>query len=138
MAANPKPSFSPRRRWTIGFDMAVRTALVVAVVVMLNYLGANFFHRFYLSPQTRVQLSSRTLSVLHSLTNRISVTVFYDKTDELYPTIVALLNEYHSANPKISVKVVDYVRDAGEAEKIKEQYKLNSTADKHLIIFDCD
>jgi hypothetical protein len=33
---------------------------------------------------------------------------------------------------------VDYVRDAGEAEKVKEQYKLNSQTDKNLVIFDCD
>jgi hypothetical protein len=51
------------------------------------------------------------------------VTVYYDKEDDFYPTIIALLNEYRSANPNISVKTVDYVRDAGEAEKVKEQYK---------------
>jgi len=138
MAANPTPSFSPRRRWTIGFDMVVRTALVLASVVMVNYLSAQFFHRFYLSSQTQIKLSPRTLSVLHSLTNRIAVTLYYDKSDELYPTVTALLNEYRSANPKISVKAVDYVLDAGEAQKIKEQYKLSSATDKNLVIFDCD
>jgi ABC-2 type transport system permease protein len=132
------PSFTRHRRWKIGFDLALRTALVLAVVVMVNYLSAHFFERFYLSPQTRVELSARTLSVLNSLTNSIAVTVYYDKEDELYPTIIALLNEYHAANPKISVKVVDYVRDAGEAQKIKEQYKLSSATDKDLVIFDCE
>jgi hypothetical protein len=60
MPTNPKPqpSFSPGRRWRIGFDVAVRTALVLAVVVMVNYLGARFFGRVYLSSQTRVKLSS--------------------------------------------------------------------------------
>jgi ABC-type uncharacterized transport system len=118
--------------------VAVRTALVCAVVVMLNYLGAQFFHRFYLSSQTRVALSSRTLSVLQSLTNRVTVTLYYDKHDEFYPAIIALLNEYRSANPKIVVNTVDYVRDAGAAEKIKEQYKLDAATDKDLIIFDRD
>ena len=44
MTATPKPqpSFSPGRRWKIGFDVVVRTALVLAVVVMVNYLGAQF------------------------------------------------------------------------------------------------
>ena len=65
------------------------------------------------------------------------MTVYYDKTDDWYPTIIALLNEYRSANPNISVKTVDYLRDAGEAQKIKEQYKLSSTKDKNLVIFDC-
>jgi ABC-type uncharacterized transport system involved in gliding motility auxiliary subunit len=138
MAAKPQPSFSPWRRWQIGLDVVVRTALALAVVVMVNYLAAKFFGRFYLSPQAQ-QLSTRTLSVVRSITNRVNVTVYYDTQDEgnYYPTIIALLDEYQSANPDISVKTVDYVRDAGEAEKIKEQYKLGSAKDKDLVIFDC-
>jgi hypothetical protein len=135
MAEKIQPSFSPSRRWKIGFDVVVRTFLVLAVVVMVNYLGAKFFHRFYLSSQTQ-QLSTRTLSVVNSITNRVAVTVYYDKSDDWYPMIMALLNEYHTANPRISVKTVDYTLDAGEAEKIKAQYKLSSVKDKNLVIFD--
>ena len=49
MTANPKPqpSFLPGRRWKIGFDVVVRTALVLAIVVMVNYLGGLFPKRFY-------------------------------------------------------------------------------------------
>jgi hypothetical protein len=137
MAAKSQPSFSPGRRWKIGFDVVMRTALALAVVVMVNYLGAKFYGRFYLSSQTQVKLSPRTLSVVHSITNQVVVTVYYDKTDDWYPTIIALLNEYRSANPNISVKTVDYIRDAGEAQKIKDQYKLSSAKDKDLVIFDC-
>src|ERR1700685_1756289 len=137
MAAKLQPSFSPGRRWKIGFDVIVRTALVLAVVVMVNYLGAKFYKRFYLSSQTQVKLSARTLSVVHSITNQIAVTVYYDKTDDGYPAIIALLNEYRSANPNISVKTVDYMTDPGTAQKIKEQYKLSSATDKDLVIFDC-
>jgi ABC-type uncharacterized transport system len=137
MAVKLQPSFSPGRRWKIGFDVIVRTALVLAVVVMVNYLGAKFYRRFYLSSQTQVKLSARTLSVVHSITNQITVTVYYDKTDDGYPAIIALLNEYRSANPNISVKTVDYMTDPGAAQKIKEQYKLSSATDKDLVIFDC-
>jgi hypothetical protein len=135
-----QPSFSPGRRWKIGLDVVVRTALVLAVVVMVNYLSAHFFGRFYLSSQTRIQLAPQTMNVLRLLTNHITVTLYYDTKDEnnFYPDIVALLNEYRSVNPRISVRTVDYVRDAGEAEKVKEQYKLNSQTDKNLVIFDCD
>ena len=138
MATHPQnqPSFSPSRRWKIGFSVVVRTILVAAVVVMVNYLGGLFFERFYLSSQTRGELSSRTISILHSLTNHVTVTLYYDRQDDFYPTVVALLNEYRSVNPNILVETVDYVRDAGEAEKIKERYKLNSPTDKNLIIFD--
>jgi len=142
MATDSKsqPSFSPGRRWKIGLDVVVRTALVLAVVVMVNYLSAHFFGRFYLSSQTRIQLAPQTMNILRLLTNHINVTLYYDTKDEnnFYPDIVALLNEYRSGNPRISVRTVDYVRDAGEAEKVKEQYKLNSRTDKNLVIFDCD
>ena len=74
------------------------------------------------------------------------MTLYYDTHDQenFYPTLLALANEYHAANRKISVRTVDYVRDAGEAEKVKEQYALPSSADspnappsKDLIIFAC-
>jgi SAM-dependent methyltransferase len=134
-----RPSFSRASRWQIGFDVALRTALVLAVVVMANYLGAKFFYRFYLSSQTDVKLSSRTLTVLHSLTNRVDVTLYYDRKADFYPTIKALLEEYQAANKNISVRTVDYVRDAGAAELVKEQYKqfFSAQSDKDLVIFDC-
>ena len=135
MADKIQPSFSPGRRWKIGFDVLVRTGLVLAVVVMATYIGAKFYGRFYLSSQAQ-QLSTRTLSMLHSITNRVTVTVYYDKEDDWYPMIKALLDEYHSANQDIIINPVDYVRDAGEAEKIKDLYKFNSPTEKNLVIFD--
>ena len=110
-----RPSFSAASRWRIGLDVVLRTALVIAVAGMVNYLGAIYSHRFYLSSQTRVALSSRTLTVLNSLTNHVDVTLYYDTRDaeNFYPNILALLNEYHAANKNISIRTVDYVRDAG-------------------------
>jgi ABC-type uncharacterized transport system involved in gliding motility auxiliary subunit len=137
-------SFSPASRLQIGFDKVVRTVLMLAVVVMVNYLGTKFYHRFYLSSQTRIALSSRTLTILHSITNQITITLYYDTHDQnnFYPTLLALANEYSAANKNISVRTVDYVLDPGEAEKIKEQYHLpggisapNAAPNKDLILF---
>lgn len=135
-SSSQPPSFSPRRRWRIGFDLFVRTLLVLAVAVMVNLVSARFSQRFYFSSQTRVHLSTRTMSVLHSLTNHVAVTLYYDRGDDFYPDIVSLLNEYQRANQKISFRTVDPVRNPGEAEKVKAQYGLNTSGDKNLIIFD--
>ena len=141
---NSRPSFSAANRWNIGFDVVLRAALVLAVAVMVNFLGAKFYHRFYLSQQTRVELSSRTLSVLHSLTNRLEVTLYYDTRDpeNFYPDILELLNAYRDANKNISIRTVDYTRDPTEAMKVKEKFNLpvsiaspNSPPTKDLIIF---
>jgi hypothetical protein len=133
-----RPSFSTASRWRIGLDVMVRTALVIAVAGMVNYLGAIYFHRFYLSSQTRMALDSRTLAVLHSLTNRVAVTLYYDRGAHFYPDVVALLNEYRAADRNISVDTVDYNRDAGKADVIKGKYQryFPSQSDKDLVIFD--
>lgn len=135
-----KPSFSPRRKWGIALDVFLRTVVVLAVVGMVNYLSGRYAKRFFLSSQTRIELSPRTLGLVRSLTNEVKVTLYYDKTDPLYSTITALLNEYRYVNPRIRVVTVDYRWDAGEAQKVKSHYKLGEAAEneKNLVIFDCE
>ena len=95
MATEPQPSFSRRRKWSIGLDVLVRTVVVLAVVIMVNYLSGQYFRRFFLSSQTQIALSSQTISVLKSLTNQVKVTLYYDKEDPLYATLLALLGLDH-------------------------------------------
>src|SRR3984957_10701864 len=141
MSTDPKstsssPSFSTAQRWKIGADAVLRTILVLAVVIMANYIASIFPRQIFLSPQTRVKLSSRTVTILQTLTNRVDITVYYDKSDGMYSTVMALLNEYHRLDPRISVKVVDYERDPAEAAQVAEKYHL-VTSEKNVIIFDC-
>ncbi len=63
--------------------------------------------------------------MLHSITNTVKVTLYFDRSDEFFPDILALLDEYHAVNTKITIRTVDFVADAGEAEKVKAQYKLD-------------
>ena len=89
-----KPSFSPYRKWGIGLNVGLTILVVLSVVVMVNYLGREYFKRFYLSERTKIQLHPRTLKLLESLTNQVNVTIYYDKTEELYSTVAELLNAY--------------------------------------------
>ncbi len=75
---------------------------------MLNYLGAQFFHRFYLSSETRIALSSRTLTMLRSITNQMVITLYYDTRRRRFFPGYALAGRYHSANRNIVVRTVDY------------------------------
>jgi ABC-type uncharacterized transport system involved in gliding motility auxiliary subunit len=140
MSEHPRniPSFSARHRWKITIDVAIRTVLVLAIVVMVNYLSTLFFHRFYLSHQRNGGLNPITLAVLHSLTNHISVTLFYDRHDDFFPDITHLLDEYHGVNHNITYTAVDYNRDPGKAEAVRQKYQLNSPKAKNLFIFECE
>ncbi|HZV34364.1 MAG TPA: Gldg family protein, partial [Verrucomicrobiae bacterium] len=137
--ANDKPtSFSAARRWGIFFSVIISIVAVVALVAMVNYLAVRYYTRFPLSRQTEVNLSSQTHFLLKTITNEVKITVYYDKTDPLYPNVVAWLDEYHLANPKITVSTVDFRRDVAMAQQVKAKYKLGSTEDKNLVIFDCN
>ncbi len=141
MAPDPlrKPSFSPYRRWAIGLQVVLLIFLVFSVVVMVNYLGRQYPFRFHVNSREKNPLSPLTIRFLRSLTNQVQVTVYYDREDGLYSTIVDLLNEYRLANSKISFRTVDYKRDAGAAQQLQLKYpQVIVPGAKNLIIFDCN
>jgi hypothetical protein len=135
--ADSKPSFSPFRKWIIGLNVGLIIFLVFAVVVMVNYLSRDYFLHLRVSTQSKVRLFPRTVKFLQSLTNSVKVTLYYDKEDPFYTTIAELLREYESANPKISLRIVDYKRDPGAAQLLRTNYTfLGLNSAKNLIIFD--
>lgn len=136
--SNPKPSFSPWRKWSIGLNVLLIILVVFSVVVMANYLSRDYFTRFHWSTTSKHDLSPLTLKLLRSLTNQVKVTLYYDQTEPSYSTIVSLLNEYTNANPRISVENIDYVRDAGAAQRVKLLYNLTFPSATNLVIFDCE
>ncbi len=127
-----RTSYSPGSRWSIAFDQVLRSLLALAVVVMANYIGLKYYHRFYLSSQTDTGLSPHSLAVVGTITNEMTVTLYYDTQDpnNFYPTLKALANEYNAVNKHITVRTVDYNRDPGEAAKVKEEYNLPGAADQ--------
>jgi len=135
--SNSKPSFSPSRRWAIALNVVVIIAVVFAVVVMVNYVSRDYFLRLHVSTQSKVELFPRTVKFLETLTNSVKVTLYYDKDEPFYSTIVELLNEYKTTNPKISLRIVDYKRDPGAAQLLRTNYSfLGLASAKNLIIFD--
>src|SRR6476660_9628719 len=92
----PKSSFTVGRRWLIGWNVVISVLAAFAIVVLVNYLAAYHFKRFYCTSNVNFQLSKLSLLVLKSLTNDVEVTVFFNKPEEpvLYSTVTALLNEY--------------------------------------------
>lgn len=141
MATDPdsQPTFSPGRKWSIGFDVVLRTAVVLVVVSMLIYVSGRYPLRHHLSDQTRIELSPLTINLLRSITNEVKVILYYDKDDRLYSSVASLAHEYRSVNPRLKVVTVDYRWDPGAAQKLKAAYKLSEAADekeKNIVIFD--
>ncbi|MBI4325826.1 MAG: GldG family protein [Chloroflexi bacterium] len=130
-------SFSWGRKWSIGLNVMISILALLEVAVMLNYLAARHYRRFYLSSQTRYQLSPLTMRVLNSLTHKVRVIVFFDRREPLYSSVSSLIKEYQLVCPKLEVEYVDY-RYPGRAEAIRTQYALAATANENQIIFDAN
>ena len=134
-----KPSFTPYRRWGMGLNMTLLVLVVFAVVVMINYLGRQYFLRIPVTARGRTSLSPLTLRFLGSLTNQIRVTIYYDRDEPLFDLISDLLNEYRLVNRKILIQTVDYKRDPAAAQQLQARpgYSfLSSPSAKDLVIFD--
>ncbi len=132
------PSFSRRRRFGIGFNVIVSTLALLAVIVMVNYFAAGHFTRrsFAASPTDR--LSPQTIRVLKTVTNDIQTTVFFDpeSEEELYGWIKSLLREYHSINPHIKIKLLDYTRYPSEAASAFQKFRADSHTDKNFVVME--
>src|ERR1019366_8188578 len=120
---HPKPSFSPYRRWSIGFQVFLLVLVVLSVVVTANYISRDFFLRFSTSTRSGIELSPRTLGFLRTLTNQVNVTLYYDTEDEdnqaLYSIVADLIGEYRRGDPRISGQTLHYRVEPPEAPRNK-------------------
>jgi len=134
---SPQPSFSPRQKWTIALNVTLSTIAAFAILIGINYVSSRYFHhRFYLSKDTRVQLSPKTLSVLKSLTNDVNITVYYDKEEPLYADIMSLLQEYEAHSRKINVKTIDYYEAPAAAAAFQARRLMSSITNKDFVVFE--
>ncbi|HEY3914894.1 MAG TPA: Gldg family protein [Verrucomicrobiae bacterium] len=137
----PKPSFSPSHRWVIGFNTLLLVVSALALVVMANYLANGYFKRFQWSRDAAFRLSGPTLRVLNSLTNDVTITIFFQpsgQNSQIYELTKALLSEYQHLNPRqIHVKDLDYTRSVGAAKELLATNSITGLEQKDFILFQC-
>ena len=136
MSDHPSPSFSRGRRFSLSLNTLVAILAMLAVTAMFNYLASRHFKRWTWSASAQGELSALTLRILEATTNDVRVTMYFDKEEPLYEMCHTLLKAYVNANSRISIDVVDYVRDPGKARLVKAKYKLSEATDRDLVIFD--
>ncbi|MHB8520241.1 MAG: Gldg family protein [Limisphaerales bacterium] len=143
MATDPPTSrkLSPAYRWLIGANVVTAIAAMLALVLMVNYLAARHLNwRFHWTTNTQWQLSPLTVRLLTSLTNDVTVVVFFDKdqSPSLYSSITGLLKEYSQVNPRIRVDYIDYANNPSAGELFKQRYKRSFKTDHDLVLFECN
>jgi len=129
--------FSPGRRWLTALNLFLATGAALALVVMANYLAAGHFKRFPWADATNFKLSPQTLAVLKSLTNDVTVTIFYQRKADVYAMISALLAEYQHASPvHLKVEALDYDRSPEEARNLLARLHLSGPEQRDFVVFE--
>lgn len=129
-------SFVPTRPFTTGVSVLVSTVALLAIVGMLNYLAVTrTVWRRDFAAAGRPSLSPLTLQTLAGMTNDVKVTVLFDPDNGLFPHVDALLRDFTTRQPRISVQFIDYLRNPGAAELAKVRHKLG-TAASDLVVFE--
>ena len=136
MTSDLPPSFSRARKWSLGLNVLVSSAAVLALLLMVNYLAARHYMRWSWSASAQAQLSPLSLRVLTAVTNPVTVTLYFDKDDPLFEMSYNLLKSYRYANDRIRIDVVHYLSEPGAAQLVKKKYNLSDT-DRDMVIFEC-
>jgi hypothetical protein len=121
-----------RGAWTRGGLAGAAVLLVAALVLMVNYLGWKYHHRFDWTAEQLYTLSPKTENVLAALDRDVEVVVLLSPNDEAYEPAMELLARYEAASPHLSVRTLDPGRNPLEAQRLAEEYDLAQSA----VVFD--
>jgi ABC-type uncharacterized transport system len=138
--ANPLPRPAGIRRLRIGANVVLQTTIVVAIVLMINYIGFNRYQRWDLSRFNKYSLSELTKKLLKSLKKDVKIYVFFSPTSrnagsELYNDLQNLLKEYEfAAKRKVQVETLDPYRNLTRTRELQAKY--NFGAEENLVIID--
>jgi len=129
-----RPSFKPnvdvatRRKLIFGSTLGAAALLVLAMVVIVNYLSFRHYQRWDWTKSHLYTLSEKSLSILKGLDRDVSVIVFMDDQTPVFQPTRELLERYAAASPKVHVSVVDPVRNPARAQQLVQKYQVERAA----------
>ena len=133
---SPRPSFVSSRRYRVALTVLVAVVSLLVIMALVNHLAAAHFRwRRDLSTLRGFELSPLTHQVLSGLTNEVKVTVLFQRGADLYGHIDSLLREYTELQPRLRVRMGDYVSDPSTAILVRAGYKL-AQDEANVVLFD--
>ena len=118
-------------------NFLLTVVLIGVLFIMGNYLSNRHYARWDLTRQQFTALSDQTRQTLTQLEEPLSIIVFYQSNNRLYPLIKDLLAEYERVSPKVQVEYVDPEQDIARAQQLVNEFQIdvNSPDAFHLVIF---
>lgn len=101
---------------------AVAVVLVLALLIMVNWLGARHWLRADWTSSNLYTLSEKSTNVLSGLSEDVRVIVFMTPESGLFPQVRELLGRYEAASDHISVEYIDPDRERLKTQQLAEKF----------------
>ncbi len=99
--------------------------LVIALAVMINWLGARHWHRADWTASNLYTLSEKSHNILGDLDEEVRIIVFMTPGSELWPQVRELLNRYDVASDSIVVEYIDPDREPLKTQQLAEEFGIS-------------
>ena len=107
--------------------------LAAALLLIVNYFGWKYYHRFDWTGSKIYSLSEKSRGVVAGLERDVEALVFMSPAEELYTPVRELLARYEAASPRIRVRVVDPEKNLLESQEVVKKYQLASA---RVVVFE--
>ena len=145
MATN-SPEAKPKKvarinRLTIGLNVLMQIALVLFILVGINYIAFKHFKRWDFSRDQKYALADQTKQLLESLPKPLKIYAFFSPDPRLpggdvFPDIEQLLKEYqYAGHGKVDVEMIDPYKNLSRARELMAQYKFGN---ENVVVVDYD
>ncbi len=133
---SPKPGKSGQiNRLQIGLNVFVQVIVVLALVLMINFIGFREFKRWDFSRNKKFALSSMTKGLLTSLPKQVKAVILFSPSSPISADINQLLREYEFASKKkFEVEIVDPYNNIQRAKELAAKYKFGNN--ENILILD--
>jgi ABC-type uncharacterized transport system involved in gliding motility auxiliary subunit len=115
-----------RRQLVKTGTLSAAVLLTAALLLIVNYLGWKYHHRFDWTSSRLYTLSEKSEAVVRKLDKDVEFVVFVPSQNELYAPIQELLSRYSAASRHIRVRLVDAAKNPVEAQQLIKEYGVSS------------
>jgi ABC-type uncharacterized transport system involved in gliding motility auxiliary subunit len=115
-----------RRQLVKTGTLSAGVLVTLALLLIVNYLGWKYHHRFDWTRSRLYTLSDKSENVLKKLDREVDFVVFLSPQNELYQPVKELLSRYDAVSHHVHVRIVDAERNPVEAQQLVKQYGVTS------------
>lgn len=115
-----------RRRLVKTGTLSAGILLILALLVILNYLGAKYYKRFDWTGNRIYTLSGKSHEVLRQLRHDVDVVMLMPQDQNVYEPTRELLQRYAAASPHLHLRLVDPDKNTALAEQLASRYNVTT------------